>query len=245
MTFTGVLNVKQTGHSLFYIEPFQEQILVPFPDFQVKGFFTGHLYPEISGTYSIVSSSGLVSEITYSGKGFFKGTKNHFEAKIYRREDPSRTPIYTVSGCWSGKWAVHDGITGKEIEVWVPEEHPASPLEETPLEEQGPWETRFAWKEVISALKAKEFPRAGAEKLKVEEAQRRLRTADPKYVANWEPLFFSASNEKRPDFDALASAVPGWKLEAERTQGNWRFDEKKADNAKKPYHGDLTPMGRV
>ena len=34
MNFTGALNVYQTGHSMFYLDRFQEQYLVPF---QSKG----------------------------------------------------------------------------------------------------------------------------------------------------------------------------------------------------------------
>ena len=105
MSFNGALNVIQTGHSMLHLTPFSEQYLIPLPSFQVKGFFSGHLYPEINGTYFLPSSSGFVSEIQYSGKGFWGGEKNHFEAKVYRRDDANKKPLYLLSGCWRGQWS--------------------------------------------------------------------------------------------------------------------------------------------
>jgi len=243
MNFTGALNVHQTGHSMFYLDRFQEQYLVPFPSFKVKGFFSAHLYPDIDGTYHVISSSGYISEITYSGKRFFGGSKNRFEAKLYRRDDAKKTAIYTVSGCWSGEWTIYDGSTGEAMETWSPERHPPTSLEESaPVEEQDPWESRRAWNEVISALKAGEFSRAGAEKLKVEDVQREIRNKNPRYVSDWDPLFFTASHEGRPDFEALASAAPGCELGMDRTNGNWRYDREKADRASKPYHDGRSPV---
>ncbi len=93
MTFTGSLKVKQTGDAILHIDEYHEDYLIPFPDFSVKGFLSGTLYPEISGTYHIVSSSDFVTELRFSGKGYFSGTKNHLEAIIYRRGDESKTPI--------------------------------------------------------------------------------------------------------------------------------------------------------
>ena len=71
---------------------------IPLSDAKVKGFLSGHLYPELSGTYQIISSTGFVSEIRFFGQGFFSGTRNSFEAKMYRREDTTKSPIYNVKG---------------------------------------------------------------------------------------------------------------------------------------------------
>ena len=98
MTFNGNLNVKQAGHAMLHLDEYNEHHLIPFQNVQVKGFLSGHLYPEIHGTYYVVSSAGFISEITYSGKGFFSGARNSFEAKIYRRDDESKTPIYILKG---------------------------------------------------------------------------------------------------------------------------------------------------
>ena len=241
MTFTGTLNVHQTGHSMFHLSKFDEDYLVPFPNFKVKGFFSAHLYPEIYGTYYIVSSSGYTSEITYSGKGIFGGAKNHFEAKVYRQDDENKKPIYTVKGCWSESFSIFDGPTGNLIKTWSPEQHTASPLDETPIEQQDAWETRRAWAEVISALKSGDLSRASAEKHKVEEAERSIWKANPNYVDNWEPLFFTAGHEPRSDIEVLASKIPGWDIGSERTKGVWRFDREKAARAKKPYHDGRDP----
>ena len=70
MSFTGSLNVKH-GHAILHIDKYDEDYLIPFPDCKIKGFLSGKLYPELSGTYHIISSTGFVSEIKFSGQGVF------------------------------------------------------------------------------------------------------------------------------------------------------------------------------
>lgn len=81
MTFTCSLNIKQTGHAMPHIHEYNEDHLIPFPDFSVKGFLSGTLYSEISGTYHNISSSGFVTEIRFSGGGYFFEKKNSLERK--------------------------------------------------------------------------------------------------------------------------------------------------------------------
>lgn len=52
MTFTGFLNIKQTGHAMPHIDEYNEDHLIPVPDFSVKGFLSDTLYSEISATSS-------------------------------------------------------------------------------------------------------------------------------------------------------------------------------------------------
>ncbi|RSM05683.1 hypothetical protein CEP52_006196 [Fusarium oligoseptatum] len=65
MTFNGNINIRQIGHAIIHIDKFDEDYLVPLPNVLVRGFLSACLYPEIIGTYSIVSSSGYVSEINF------------------------------------------------------------------------------------------------------------------------------------------------------------------------------------
>lgn len=109
---------------MFHLNKYNEHHLIPFQNVQVKGFLSGHLYPEIHGMYYVVSSTGFISEIAYSGKGLFSGAKNSFEAKLYRRDDENKTPIYTVKGCWSDEFTIYDGTSGDILDVWKPNDHP-------------------------------------------------------------------------------------------------------------------------
>lgn len=70
MTFSTSINIKQTGHAVLHIDKYDEDYLIPFPDVKVKGFLSGTLYPELDGTYHIISSD-FISEMKFSGKGLF------------------------------------------------------------------------------------------------------------------------------------------------------------------------------
>lgn len=103
MSFSGSLNVKQTGHAVLHLDKYDEDYLIPFADCKVKGFLSGSLYPELGGTCQIISSTGFVSEIGFSGQGFFSGLRNSFKAKMYRATDNLKTTIFIASGQWSGE----------------------------------------------------------------------------------------------------------------------------------------------
>ena len=98
--------VRQTGHAILHLDNYDEDYLIPFPDFRVKGFFSGKLYPELHGVYHIISSSGFTSEISFSGKGFLSGVKNSFEAKLYRYNDDTKSSLYTAQGQWSDEFSI-------------------------------------------------------------------------------------------------------------------------------------------
>ena len=241
MSFSGSLNVKQTGHAMLHIDKYDEDYLIPMLDFRIKGLLSGRLYPELNGTYYIISSTGFVSEISFSGQGFFSGIKNSFEAKIYHRCDDTKSPIYIATGQWSGKFTIRDPNSATDIETYVPGSIPPAPLHISDLADQDPWETRNAWKEVLTALDEGDVYQIVNEKSKLEEAQRAMRRKEVAQGIEWEPKFFSSEKED-PLFDKLASAT-GWQLHSERTKGVWKFDTEKAKQATKPYHGELSPFG--
>jgi oxysterol-binding protein-related protein 9/10/11 len=241
MSFSGSLNVKQTGHAMLHIDKYDEDYLIPMIDFKIKGILSGRLYPELSGIYHIISSTGFVSEISFSGQGFFSGVKNSFEAKIYHREDETKSPIYIASGQWSGEFTIRDPSSATDIDTYSPGSIPPAPLHIPDLAYQDPWETRNAWKDVLTALGEGDMQRIVNEKSKLEEAQRAMRKKEIAQGIKWEPKFFSSTKEDSL-FDKLASAT-GWQLYSERTKGVWKFDTDKAKLATKPYRGELTPFG--
>ncbi|KAG7008892.1 hypothetical protein G7Y79_00004g014760 [Physcia stellaris] len=108
MTFNGSINVKQVGRSVLHIDKYDEYYSIPILDAKVVGFFSGHLYPELAGKYSIVSSSGYISEMEFCGKGFWTGEKNSVSAKVYHRDTGPELPLYTLSGQWSSKFEIRD-----------------------------------------------------------------------------------------------------------------------------------------
>jgi oxysterol-binding protein-related protein 9/10/11 len=144
MTFTGSLNIKQTGHAMLHIDEYKEDYLIPFPDFSVKGFLSGKLYPEISGTYHIISSSGFVNQLKLSGKGYFSGKRNNLEAIMYGQDDDAKSAIYVIQGQWSSSFTTYDGDGITELETWNPEDHPPAPVQIAEVSER-------EWRDIITS----------------------------------------------------------------------------------------------
>lgn len=247
MTFSSSVDIRQIGHAIVHIDEYDEDYLIPLPDVKVRGFLSARLYPEVLGTYTIVSSSGYVSEITFSGAGVFRGKKNTFEAKMYRKDDPKKTPLYEVAGQWSEGWTVKDSRTGEVLEKYdvdAVENRPA-PMDMEPLEKQDPWESRRAWGGVIDALDRGDFRETVTEKSKLEQAQRRMRAEEKTNGETWEPLLFGSKDGADHDvFHRLAKGTSWEKqLSSEKTKGVWRVKDEKAKSAQRPFRGELTPLG--
>lgn len=243
MSFSGNLNIKQTGHAIVHLDKYDEHYLIPMPNCKVQGFLSASLYPELYGTYYLTSSTGFISEITFSGKGFFSGVRNSFEAKMYKAGDKKKEPLYTARGQWNDKFIISDARGIKDPMTCEPGKTSAAKLEMKSLEDQDSWETRKAWQYVLAALGENDMQKIIKEKTKVEEAQRTMRKEEISKGTVWEPKFFTSSEDSAL-FQKLAGETP-WKLLAERTKGVWTFDQIKANEAMKPYHGELTPLGCI
>ncbi|EAQ90253.1 hypothetical protein CHGG_02188 [Chaetomium globosum CBS 148.51] len=246
MTFNGAVNIRQVGHATLSVERCGEDYLVPLPDVKVRGFLAGCLYPEIAGTYHIVGSNGLVSEVRFWGEGLLRGKRNSFEARVFRREDVQRKkPLYEVAGAWNEGWTVKDCRTGEVLEVYevgAPENDPV-PMDIEPVEAQDPFESRRAWDGVLQGLRSGDVRQVVAEKTKIEQAQRQMRASELAKGTPWQPLFFrSRQGEDHHVFHRLSEGL-GWQLHHDRTKGVWRVDDEKVKKPQRPFRGDLTPFG--
>lgn len=245
MTFSSSVDIRQVGHAIVHIDEYDEDYLIPLPDVKVRGFLSGRLYPEVLGTYTIISSSGYVTEMSFSGAGVFRGKKNTFEAKMHRKDDPKKKPIYEVAGVWSEGWQVKDSRTGEVLERYDADavENIPAPMDIAPLETQDPWESRRAWSGVIDALKRGDFRETVTEKWKLEQAQRQMRVKENKNGETWKPLLFTSNNgDGHEIFHQLAKGT-NWRLCEERTKGVWRVQDSKVATITKPLRGDSTPLG--
>ena len=135
------VNIKQTGHAILHIDKYNEDHLLPLPNVKVKRILSGTPYPELYGTYHIVSSSGFVSEIGFSGQGFRSGWKNSVDAILYRDGD-KKHPLYTISGQWNETIKFHEGGNGNELESIDVKMLRLTPMPIDKLEQQDPWESR-------------------------------------------------------------------------------------------------------
>jgi hypothetical protein len=240
ISFSGSVNVKQIGHAILHIDAYDEDYLIPLPNVKVKGILSGTLYPELHGQYHIVSSSGFVAEIDFSGKGFLSGKKNSVDAILYREEDKSN-PLFTVSGQWNDQITIQEGERGAEIETIDVRSLASTPMHVDSKEEQDDWESRKVWAGVITALNEGDMQKTVDEKSRVEQAQRELRELEKSKGVKWEPLFFTNTTDD-PIFEKLKQQ--GQELHSDKTVGVWKFDrEQWGKGVERPFHGTLRPDG--
>lgn len=245
MTFSGTVNIRQIGHSILHIDKFDDDYLLPLPDVQVRGFLSACLYPEALGTCKIISSTGFISEIKFLRKGFFRGKKNYFEARVYHQNDPKNSCRYEVAGIWSESWEVKDGLTGEILETYNVDavENIPAPKDAEPIEDQDPWESRRAWKDVICGIDKGDLWVASAAKQKLEEAQRKMRLEEKMRGESWEPLFFSSVPENQHEVFHHLTEGTALSLSGSETKGVWRINDERLDTIQKPFRGNLTPFG--
>ena len=242
MTFNGSINIKQIGRSVLHIDAYDEYYSIPILDAKIVGFFSGQLYPELAGKYSINSSSEYISEMEFCGKGFWTGEKNHVSAKVYHRDTGPEVPLYTLSGQWSSKFDIRDCNNDAFHETYDMSTSTPVPMNLHPEAEQDPWETRKAWGKVHEALGKGDMQATTREKSRIEEAQRAMRKREASEKQSWQPLFFTKSYEEDVRLQRLP--VPAAEDVARRKlDGVWRVRRELARNHQGPFHGALTPGG--
>jgi hypothetical protein len=243
ITFSGNVNIKQKGYVLLHLDKVEEDYLIPVPDVKVKGLLGGTPYPELQGNYSLISSSGYISRLTFAGKNMFgSGQKNRLEAKLYHTDRPDET-LYTVTGAWNGKLTFHDTRSGEEIDTFDANNLTSENVEVADLVDQDPWESRKAWGEVISSLHRGDMRRVVNAKARIEEGQRHMREAEQARGEPWQAVFFRKV-DRDPVFEKLSALDPG-SFKVDTTGGFWKANWDAIKNAKKPYHGDLLPTNET
>jgi hypothetical protein len=208
------------------------------PNVKVQGLLTGSAYPELSGSYQIISSSGYVAVIDFSGKKMlgFGGTKNGLHAEVFESKDTEKnSPLYSVDGSWSGTFTIRDEINGTIFETHDSSAVEPSPIKVTLVNDQDPWESRKAWAGTINALNGGQMKKAANEKSKVEQGQRQMRKMEAANGENWEPIFFA-----KVDTDTQYTKLT---KEKEPSFGFWKFDANKKDLSP-PFHGQLIPTNQ-
>lgn len=244
ITFNGSVNIQQVGHAVLHLDEFDEDYLIPLPNVKVQGILTGGPYPELHGSYSIVSSAGLVAEVDFSGKKLLGmgGKRNHVHAAIYQADDKSRSrPLYTADGGWTESFSTMDS-NGKTIETYDTASAPSAEFRTLPLSEQDPWESRKAWAGTIASIHRGDMQGVVDNKSELENAQRELRKIPSLDEKSWKAIFFRRE-KSNPTAEKLL-AVVGQKFDPEETCGVWVFDPEQATRLKRPYRGSLTPYGR-
>jgi len=242
ISFNGSVNVKQIGHAILHLDKWKEDYLIPLPDVKIKGILTGTTYPELNGEYHIVSSTGFVSEIDFSGKKWIGGKRHSVHAVVFKQGGEKR-PMFTVSGQWNEDLIVREGgDDGSVIETINVPTLNSIPMEVETFEQQDEWESRKAWAGVIDALNNGDMQRTVDEKSKVEEAQREMRKQEKAKGMAWEPLFFTKLHATRdPLLEDLATEPVKEGLFSPHP-GMWKFNHGRLKKGiEKPFRGSMIP----
>ncbi|KAL2860608.1 hypothetical protein BJX68DRAFT_225731 [Aspergillus pseudodeflectus] len=245
-SFSSTIFIKQIGHALLTITPpgadkndpsQQEQYVITLPPLHVESLIYGTPFMELEKSTYIVSSTGYISKINYSGKGWLSGKKNTFNASLYKESEGEKKPLYTIEGQWSDTFTIKDARTKKEVETVAVKDLKTTPLTVTPIEQQDLYESRRAWRDVAANIETGNMDAVSHAKGKIENAQRELRKAEKAEDREWERRFFDRVDENYdPLFSALAQKAGLTSLESDKTGGVWRFSPEKAAGAKSPYH---------
>ncbi|KAK9324222.1 hypothetical protein V1517DRAFT_318010 [Lipomyces orientalis] len=212
---TTTLNVRQVGHAVLYIKKFDEYYYITLPTLHIEGLFYGAPYVELEQKTLIQSSSGYWASIEYSGKGYFSGKKNTFKAKFCAPDEDS--PLYTISGQWSGKSTIINEAKKKESLFYDASEHNVVPLIVKPNQEQAGYESRRAWEKVAAAVEVMDYDTIHVEKSKIENQQRDLRKKEKEDGVEWQRRYFELIEDEGPlrEVAELAGVEPDERV--------WRF----------------------
>ncbi|KAA8646283.1 hypothetical protein EYZ11_007709 [Aspergillus tanneri] len=246
-SFSSTIQIKQIGHALLTITPpsadkndpdQQEQYLITLPHLHIESLIYGTPFVELERSTRIVSSTGYVAKIDYSGKGWLSGKKNTFTAILFKESEGEKYPLYTADGQWSSKFTIKNARTKEEIDKYVVEDSKTTPLQLATLESQDLYESRRAWRDVAVAIERGDMDAVSVAKGRIENAQRELRKVEKAEGREWERRFFRRIDEGEDSdrFQSLAQAIGLTSLESDKTGGVWRFHPEKAIGAQSPYH---------
>ncbi|TFB02946.1 Oxysterol-binding protein [Trichoderma ghanense] len=240
-TFKSTIIVKQIGHAVLTVpvgagdDKHLERYLITLPSLHIEGLIFGAPFVELDGSSLITSSSGYTAKIDYSGKGWLSGKKNTVVATLYPT-DNEKDVLYNVTGQWTKEFEIYQGPAKKNSKATLVATYDAAGTQQTdlavaPLDKQHPLESRRAWSKVADAIQRGDMDSVSAEKTKIEQAQRSLRSKESAEGQPWERRYFNAVAED--ETLALLGKAAGVPLDGDRdkTGGLWRFDAAKAAKA--------------
>lgn len=251
-SFSRTIYVKQIGHALLTLSPpgsqQTETYLITLPALHIESLIYGAPFVELGKFIHIISSTGHLAKIDFSGKGWLSGKKNSFTASLWKEgEGSEKNPLYTADGQWSDAFTIREGDAkrGREIDSFHPSNITLAKLNVAPIEEQDVMESRRAWSKVAQSIEKGDMDAVAHFKSRVENAQRALRKKEQEEGRDWDRTFFSQTSSKdqlEEEFQKLVKVITNlgvnsWEgVAPDKTAGVWRFDEQKTSKARKPFH---------
>lgn len=148
-----------------------------------------------------------------------------FKATLYPESD-EKDVLYSVEGQWSSTFTLKDAKTNTEVQTYNTPDQPTTPLTTLPEADQDPLESHKAWRPVTNAIQTGNLEKTSAEKSKIEDRQRDLRTREHAEGRKWESRYFQPVAQA-PVFEALKAKLRGCP-ELQDPGPIWRWDERKA-----------------
>jgi len=191
--------VKQLGHSILTLElptGVKEQYLITLPKLVIAGLVYGKPYIELAENSYIASSTGYLSTITYTGKGWSWNSVAHtFKAVVTQpllsSANSKPVPLYTFEGQWDGK-SINTATkaqftnTGKDGENSRKELVTVASIEE----QVARFESRKLWQVVADGIRTGNFDVAAKDKARIENEQRQMRAAEKEKGETWQLVHF-------------------------------------------------------
>ncbi|KEF62950.1 uncharacterized protein A1O9_00924 [Exophiala aquamarina CBS 119918] len=219
--FCGMPHIEKIGHVMLSLDQYDESYVMTMPDLHLKGLLPPPPYPELDRKTFIAGNNGLTAEIDFFGRGWIRGKRNSFRAKLFYRDKP-KDILYRIEGQWQDvSFTVFNASGGKLENFNTDGVHEITPITVAPISEQSPLESRRVWQHVANGIVKGDLATAAMEKNKLEEEQRALRLKESTTGDPWEPSFFRAAKDWK-EAEGLLRSV-GVKMASEETRGVWRW----------------------
>jgi len=201
----GKIIVKQTGHARLTVNlpsGEKETYIITLPRLVIAGLLVGSPYIELSQTSYIASSTGYVSTIDYSGKGYFSGTPHTFKATVTNPLLTGAMKLYHFEGQWNT--TSKNSKTGEEFTNVTARAEEATVV---PVEKQSEWESRKLWQDVAKGIRTGDFNLASREKSRIENEQRQRRRDEVAKGEKWQLKHF-VQVESDPEYEKMSKLYP-------------------------------------
>ncbi|KAI9690107.1 MAG: Oxysterol binding protein [Bogoriella megaspora] len=234
-SFSRTINIKQVGHALLHLAPYDEDYLITLPALYIEGLITMSPYVELDRKAYITSTSGYTSCINFSGRGWVSGKKNSFTASLYKTGS-EKDVLYTAEGQWTDSFKFKDAKSNKTVDEYNAKAAKTTPLTIAPLEQQDELESRRAWAKVAKGIESGDMDLVSREKSAIENKQRDLRKHEKEEGREWKRRYFRRV-DRHERFEELADKV-GVEHDEKATNGAWVFDEEQGKKLGAPLQAN-------
>jgi len=219
--FRGMPHIEKIGHVVLSLDKHRESYVMTMPDLHLEGLLPPPPYPELDGKTFIAGNNGLTAEIEFFGRGWIRGKRNSFRAKLFHRDRP-KDLLYRIEGQWQGGSFTIFDTSGNNLEDFnTGGLHEITPITVAPISEQLPLESRRVWQYVADGIIEGDLSKAARAKSELEEEQRALRLKETTTGEPWELSFFRTAGDWK-EAERLLNSV-GLKMAKEETKGVWRW----------------------